>query len=143
MAVVFTSASIQILTKKMTTTEYKTPKLTLFVKDQYILAVANENTTISESEMSFLSTVAKKHFSGPFGVIEVRDKNISIDPELHAKAKQAIPNFAAYALVTNRVSAIKSLENEEAFMKYEKFRLCSSIEEATEWMNFILPESAS
>ena len=125
------------------TTEYKTPNLSLFVKDQYILAVANENTTISENEISFLATVAKKHFSGPFGVLEVRDKSISIDPEVHEKAKQAMPNFAAYALVTNRVSAIKSLESEERFMKYEGFRLCSSIQEATEWMNFILPKAVA
>lgn len=127
----------------MTTIEYKTPTLSLSVHDQYILAVANENTMISEKEISFLSTVAKKHFSGPFGVLEVRDKSISIDPEVHEKAKQAMPNFAAYALVTNKVSAIKSLEKEEPFMKYEDFRLCSSVQEATEWMNFILPEVAA
>lgn len=127
----------------MTATEYKTPSLSLYVQDQYILAVANENTAISEKEINFLSTVAKKHFTGPFGVLEVRDKSISIDPEIHAKAKQALPNFTAYALVTNRVSVIKSLENEERFMKYEGFRLCSSVREAKEWMDFILPKIAA
>lgn len=122
--------------------EYKTPSLSLYVKDQYILAVANEHTNISESDINFLSSVAKKHFTGPFGVIEVRDKNISINPELHAKVKKVLPNFMAYALVTNRISAIKSLENEKHFMEYEGFRLCSSTHEASEWMNFILPKIA-
>ena len=126
-----------------TAAEYKTPNLSLYVQDQYILAKANEHTSISEKEISFLSSVAKKHFSGPFGVLEVRDKNVSINPELHAKVKKALPNFMAYALVTNRVSAIKSLEKEEPFMKYEGFRLCSSVHEASEWMNFILPKVAA
>lgn len=125
-----------------TTAEYKTPSLTLYVQDQYILAKANEHTKLSEKDISFLSSVATKHFTGPFGVLEVRDKNISINPELHAEVKKVLPNFKAYALVTNRVSAIKSLEKEAPFMKYEDFRLCSSIQEATEWMNFILPKVA-
>ena len=123
-----------------TATEYKTPNLTLYVHDQYILAMANEHTIISEKEIDFLSKVAKKHFTDAFGLIEVRERNISIDPLIHTKVKEVLPNFAAYALVTNRVSAIKSLEKEQPFMKYEGFRLCSSLHEATEWMKFILPE---
>jgi len=121
-----------------TVTEYKTPNLSLFVQDKYILAMANQYTIISEKEIDFLSTVAKKHFTGPFGLIEVRDRNISIDPLIHTKAKEALPNFAAYALVTSSKEAIQNYQLEDSFMKYENHKLCNTVDEAKNWMNSVL-----
>lgn len=125
----------------MTTTEYKTPSLSLYVQDKYILAMANEYTNISEKDINFLSTVAKKHFNEPFGVVEVRNQNISIDPVIHAKAKQVLPNFAAYALVTNSKEAIQNYQLEDSFMKYDHHKLCNTVDEAKEWISSVLPNT--
>lgn len=125
----------------MTMTEYKTPYLSLYVQDNYILAMANEYTQISEKEIDFLSSVAKKHFSDSFGVVEVRNQNISMDPKIHMKVRQAIPNFAAYALVTNCKEAIKHFSSNDAFMKYDHHKLCNTVEEAKNWMISVLPNN--
>ena len=121
------------------TTEYKTPTLTLRVHDNFVLALANTYVSISQQEVDFLASVANKHFTGPFGVIEVRDKNISIDPKVHAEVKAILKNYVAYALVTNDIKAVKNFKQEEAFMKYEHHKLCSSIDEAKEWITSVLP----
>jgi len=122
----------------MTTTEYKTPQLSLLVQDKYILAMANKYTNISENEINFLSTVAKKHFNEPFGLIEVRERDISIDPVIHAKARQVMPNFSAYALVTNSKEAIQNYQYEGSFMKYDHHKLCNTVDEAKSWMSSVL-----
>ena len=124
-----------------TAIEYKTPNLTLYVQDRYILAMANQYTIISEKEIDFLSTVAKKHFTNAFGLIEVRERNISIDPLIHTKAKEALPNFSAYALVTNSKVAIQNFQLEDSFMKYEHHKLCNTIDEAKSWISSVLPKT--
>lgn len=124
-----------------TAAEYKTPNLSLYVEEKYILALANQYTNISEKEINFLSTVAKKHFTEAFGVIEVRAQNISIDPQIHAKAKQALPNFAAYALVTNCKEAIQKYQSKGSDMKYEHHKLCNTLDEAKSWVSSVLPNT--
>ena len=125
----------------MNVNEYKTHTLSLQVHQNHIVAKANNFVRISEKELNFLAVVANKHFTGPFGMVEVRDKNISMDPQLHAKVKEVLPNFSAYALVTNSNQTIKNLDSEESFMGYENFRLCSTISEATDWVNLVLTGS--
>jgi len=125
----------------MNVTEYKTPTLSLQVHENHIVAMANNFVRVTENELNFLAVVANKHFTGPFGMVEVRDKNVLMDPQLHAKVKQALPNFSAYALVTNNSNAIENMKREESFMAYENFRLCSTISEATDWVNLVLTGS--
>ena len=120
--------------------EYKTPTLTLKVHEDHILAMAN-NVEVTENELNFLAVVANKHFTGPFGLVEVRDKNVLMNPQLHAQVKEVLPNFSAYALVTNSSDTLKNMKREEAFMAYDNFRLCSTISEATDWVNLILTGS--
>ena len=120
------------------TTEYKTPTLTLRVHDNFVLALANNYVTISEREIDFLGSVTNKHFSGPFGVIEVRDKNIAIDPGVHRKAKRSLPNYTAYALVTNDIKTMQNFSQEESEMRYAHHKLCNSIDEAQQWMAGVL-----
>ena len=108
--------------------EYKTPALTLKVHDNFVMAMANSFMPIGQSEIDFLVQVVNKHFSEPFAVIEVRDKNVSIDPEVHSQAKVLLPNYQAYALVTNDVKAIENFDQEEAYMKYEHHKLCNTLD---------------
>lgn len=122
----------------MSVNEYKTPYISLQVHENHIVAKANNFVRISENELNFLEVVANKHFTGPFGLVEVRDKNISMDPQLHAKVKEVLPNFSAYALVTNSSQTINNMDQEESFMAYENFRLCSTISEACNWVKFVL-----
>ena len=125
----------------MSVTEYKTPSLLLEVHENYVVAKANPFVDISEKQLDFLDVVAKKHFNGPFGLLEVRDQNTSINPELHAKVKEVLPFLSAYALVTDSVKTVKNLYKEKNFMGYENFRLFSTISEATEWVDFALAEN--
>jgi hypothetical protein len=122
----------------MSAIEYKTPTLSLRVYKNHIVAMANDFVRVSEKELNFLAVVANKHFSGPFGLIEVRDKNVLMDPQLHARVKQVLPNFSVYTLVTNSSQALKELEREKSFMDYEHFRLCSTISEAADWVKLVL-----
>ena len=122
----------------MNVTEYKTPNLSLRVHQNHIVAMANNFVRISENELNFLAVVANKHFTGPFGMVEVRDKNVLMDPQLHAKVKQVLPNFSVYTLVTNSSQTINELDKEKSFMGYEHFRLCSTISEAADWVNLVL-----
>ena len=122
----------------MSVIEYKIPSLSLYVHEHHIVAKANPLVKISEKELKMLDVVAKKHFHDPFGLIEIRDKYISIEPELHARVKELLPFFAAYALVTDSVRTVKNLYKEKPFMGYENFRLCSTISEATDWVKFVL-----
>ena len=124
--------------KKMNVVEYKTPTLTLKVHENHIVAMANNFVRVTEKELNFLAVVANKHFTGPFGLVEVRDKDVSMDPQLHARVKEVLPNFSAYALVTNSTDTLKNMKREEAFMAYENFRLCSTISEASNWVKFVL-----
>jgi hypothetical protein len=121
------------------TIEYKTPTLTLKVHENFVLAMANTFVNIAQQEIDFLASVATKHFSGPFAVIEVRDKNISIDPAAHTEVKALLPNLTTYALVTNSTKAIHNFRFEEVFMKYEQHRLCNTMDEAKEWVASVLP----
>jgi len=124
----------------MNVTEYKTPSLLLEVHENYIVAKTNPFVEISEKQLDFLVVVAKKHFNAPFGLVEVRDQNTSINPELHAKVKEVLPFLSAYALVTDSVKTVKNLYKEKTFMVYEYFKLFSDIGEATEWVDFVLSE---
>ena len=124
----------------MNVIEYKTPSLSLQVHDHYIVAKANPLVNISEKELNILAVVAQKHFHGPFGLVEIRNKNISIKPELHTKVKELLPDFSAYALVTDSIKTVKNLYKEEPFMGYKNFRLFTTISEATEWVNLVLAE---
>ena len=121
------------------TVEYKTPTLTLKVHENFVLAMVNTFVKISQREVDFLASVASKHFSGPFAVIEVRDKNISINPKIHTTAKEFLPNFAAYALVTNDMMTMQNFTHEEASMKYEHHKFCYSLDEAKQWVASVLP----
>ena len=123
------------------TLEYKTPTLTLKVHENHILAMVNNFVSVSEDELNFLAVVANKHFTGPFGMVEVRDENVMMDPQLHARVKEVLPNFSAYALVTNSSDTLQNMEKEESFMAYENFRLCSTISEATHWVNLVVTGS--
>lgn len=122
----------------MNAIEYKTPTLSLRVYKNHIVAMANDFVRVSEKELNFLAVVANKHFTGPFGLVEVRDKNVLMDPQLHARVKQVLPNFSVYTLVTNSSQALKELEREQSFMSYDHFRLCSTISEATDWVKLVL-----
>jgi len=121
--------------------EYKTPSLSLEVYEHYIVAQAHPLVKISEKELNILAVVAKKHFDGPFGLVEVRDKNISICPELHKKVISVLPYFSAYALVTNSVKTVKNLYKEKAFMGYDNFMLYATLDEAIAWVNQVVEEA--
>ena len=113
------------------------------VYEHYIIAEPVENTDISFQELEYFETIAKENFNTPFGLIEFRPQQTSINPVIYQKAKERLPNFVTYALVSNCNKTDRSFFLEKSFMKGIQGALFSTLEEAKEWTEATLKSKLS
>ena len=125
----------------MTRKEYDFKSAKFFVHEHYIVAEPKECIDISFKELELLHEIVEENINGPFGLIEHRQKNTSINPVIYTRAKELMPNFIAYALVSENQTIDRSFFLEKAFMKGIQGALFTSLDPAKEWMQTTLQKS--
>jgi hypothetical protein len=99
-----------------------------------------EGSNISKQEVDLLHDAVINNISGSgnIGLIEIRPGDTSIDPVVYRYAKEIMPTFTAFALVTESDLAFKLFNTEVAFMKDIQSSIFRTIEEAEVWMQAVL-----
>jgi len=118
--------------------EYITASAKFLVYENYIVAEPTEYTDVSQQEVDDLYDVVKENMKGPFGLIENRPNDTSINPTVYRYAKELMPNLMAFALVSTNRATIASFKFEKAFMKDIKSVLYASLDDAKQWMERVL-----
>jgi len=118
--------------------EYITASARFLVYENYIVAEPNQYVDVSHQEVDDLHDVVKENMKGPFGLIENRPNETSINPMVYKRAKELMPDLKAFALVSNSRTTIASFKLEQAFMKGIKSAIYASLDDAKEWMESVL-----
>ena len=121
---------------------YKYPSVTFFVYKKYIIAEVKKGVDIYKTEANALKEVAQKHFAKEFGLIDYRQPEISINPNVYNHIKDTFqePKLAAFALVSKSNLTQHNYVLEKKFM--DELGITSkffySLDEAKKWMGNIL-----
>ena len=118
----------------MSSKEYNFPSAKFIVHQHYIVAEPKACIDISFKELELLHDIVKEDIKGPFGLIEHRQENTSINPVIYKHAKKLMPNLVAYALVSEGGAIDRSFFIEKAFMDEMQGALFASFDAAEKWI---------
>jgi len=106
----------------------------LTVRGNIVHAETRAGMDISKADVDRLFEIVNERALGEFGLIEIRPKEVSIDPASYRYAKELMPQLRVFALVAESELTFKVFESETAFMRDLRFGIFKTLAEAESWM---------
>jgi len=113
---------------------------TFYFYDNFMISEINEGVAVSfELVMEMTNNFTKKIYSKnkPFVFITNRINSYSVDPTIHLKTKEILPNTKGFAVITYDDMNKEIAKLEQFFLEIPTV-IVNSVEEAVNWANEII-----
>ena len=92
------------------------PEINLIAEDQLIICDIKPSVHVGFLQADLIYQFAREHFDDDFGLIQIRNGNNSVDPDLYFRLQKNLPGLRACAVIANSLTVKEFFAAEQLFI---------------------------